>query len=137
MTAEQDAIPGGDTILGAIGVLLQVTGHLHHKVIRPANDAQATKGVSRLYDAVDDLLREVLVYLQRLKIHLEPPATQRSALKNILVDALIRVLMVLAIATKYCNLAVTGVPWYKRVLLRRTSESRTLHVCRNVLLTAY
>ncbi|KZV72361.1 hypothetical protein PENSPDRAFT_361100 [Peniophora sp. CONT] len=94
-----DLVTGGDTILGAIGSLLE-----------------ATKGVSELYDAVEALLKEVLASLKRFKIHFEEPATPRATLKNIIVDALVQVLMVLALATKYCNLAVAGVPWYKRVL---------------------
>lgn len=102
-----------------------------YHVSQPANDVQATKGVRELYDAVEDLLEEVLAGLERFKIHFEEPPTPRAAIKNIIVEALVQVLMVLALATKYCNLKVSGVRWYKRVLRvfwRRTSGFYALPV---------
>ncbi|VDB87237.1 unnamed protein product [Peniophora sp. CBMAI 1063] len=105
-----DLVPVSKGIFGAIGVLLQ-----------------ATKGVSELYDAVDALLQEILVYLERLSIHFEPPETPRPRLKAILTDALVQVFIALAIATKYCDLATPsrGGQSLKRVgkvFLRRTKD---------------
>ncbi|KZV62659.1 hypothetical protein PENSPDRAFT_739236 [Peniophora sp. CONT] len=83
------SVPGSEVIFGAIGVLLQTT-----------------KGVSGLYDSVEALLQEVIVYLKRVTIHLKPKVPPAPEVMNVLADALVQVFTALAMATKYCNLAV-------------------------------
>ncbi|KZV60933.1 hypothetical protein PENSPDRAFT_693837 [Peniophora sp. CONT] len=112
--AAYDVKPGGKAIFLAIAVLLK-----------------ATKGVSELYNSVEDLLQEVTGHLERIKIHFEPPRTPLATLKNIVLKALIQVLKVLAIATKYCDLVMEGKPWYGnlgRTIVRRTKDYFTMFV---------
>ncbi|VDB86855.1 unnamed protein product [Peniophora sp. CBMAI 1063] len=102
-------IPGGDAVFGAIGVLLK-----------------ATRGVSEIYDEVEALLKLVTRYLERVKIHLEPPQTPREALQDILVDALVQVLIALALATKYCNESNSKRAAFKNFLKRSKDFGRVL-----------
>ncbi|KZV62638.1 hypothetical protein PENSPDRAFT_758563 [Peniophora sp. CONT] len=81
-----DAIPGGDVMFGAIGVLLQTT-----------------KGVSRLYDAIEALFQAIKNYLERISTHLKPSTPPSHALMNILVDTLVHIFTAIALTTKYCD----------------------------------
>ena len=71
---------------------------------------QATKGVGSLYDSIETLFAEVVECLERIKIHLAPPPTPHAAL---IVDALVQVLIVCGIATKYCGRAALSTHTFK------------------------
>ena len=94
---------------------------------------QATKGVSALYDAVESLFDEIKVSLERVIVHLPNDGTPRTppstAVMSILMDIIVEVLTAIAIATKYCDLAVKDESWFKRLLRaipRRTSEPQNV-----------
>ncbi|VDB86852.1 unnamed protein product [Peniophora sp. CBMAI 1063] len=102
------AIPGGQIILGAIGVLLE-----------------ATKGVSRLYDAVASLFRKVKDYLTRVAIHFRVSTPLSEPLLDILANTMVQVFHLFALATKYCNSVVGSDSCMKRcarVVFRRTKD---------------
>ena len=90
-------------MFGAVGVLLQVWKTYGLSCYHSADLAQATKGVSHLYDAIESLLQKVQEYLTRVSIYLKPAIPPSSALLDILVDTLVHIFTVLALVTKYCH----------------------------------
>ncbi|KAI0032020.1 hypothetical protein K488DRAFT_70984 [Vararia minispora EC-137] len=106
--ASGGVVPGGKTIFVAFGVLLD-----------------ATRGVSEVYDALDDLFRRLGVFLARLDIYLHSPSVLNTALKDIFIKTLVRLFTVLSIVTKYLENNVEGTSSFKRLLrpvLRRTKD---------------
>ena len=115
-------MPGGKAIFVAVGVLLQV-GVISGRSLFVAYRAQATKGVSQLYDAIETLLRRIKDYLERLSTHLAPSVLPTPPLMNVLVDTLAHVFAALALATSHCDVASKSGSKMKRMagaLLGRT-----------------
>ena len=116
-------MPGGKAILVAVGVLLQVSVFPFGRSFFTTDCAQATKGVSQVYNAVEYLLRRVKDYFERLSIHLAPSILPSPPLMNVLVDTLAHVFTALALTTAYCDVTLKSGSKMKRVartLLRRT-----------------
>ena len=104
-------------------MLLQVSAASFDRSFFTTNYAQATKGVSQVYNAAEILLRRIKDYLERLSIHLAPPILPPPPLMNVLVDTLAHVFTALALATAYCDVTLKSGSKMKRVaraLLRRT-----------------
>ncbi|KZV70935.1 hypothetical protein PENSPDRAFT_664744 [Peniophora sp. CONT] len=106
-------MPGGNAIFIAIGALLQ-----------------ATKGVSRMYDAVEEALNRIKGFLERVQIHLQPSVPPSSAVMNVLIDTFVQVFVVITIVTKHCGIANEDKSGFKKalntILLRANDFVRVL-----------
>lgn len=95
--------------------------------------------MSGLYDAIEHLFREIASYLNRVSIYLQPSMPPTSDLMYILVRAFVQVLDVLAMATKYCDVAaVESDSSFRKswiAISRRTSEFAMYHIISLVVLT--
>ncbi|KZV70942.1 hypothetical protein PENSPDRAFT_664748 [Peniophora sp. CONT] len=101
-------MPGGKAILVAVGALLQ-----------------ATKGVTRMYDAVEEALSRIQGFLERVHLHLQPKTPPSSAVMNVLIDTFVQVFIVITMITKYCRVADEDGSGFKKTIntiVQRTSK---------------
>ena len=105
----------------AIGVLLQVKPPLYSALsFSRLMHQQATKGVSGLYDAIEHLFEKIVDCLDRVFIYLQPSSSPPvPALMNILVQACVQILKILAMTTRYCRSSTDS---NLRAIYRRSSE---------------
>ncbi|KZV70934.1 hypothetical protein PENSPDRAFT_664743 [Peniophora sp. CONT] len=80
-------MPGGKTILVAVGALLK-----------------ATKGVSDRYDAVEEALKMIKRFLESVQIHLRPATPPDPAVMDVLIDTFVQVFIVITIITEYISI---------------------------------
>ena len=74
---------------------------------------------------METLFRKVKDCLDRLKIHFTPSIQPSPVLVDILIETLVHIFTVLALATKYCDSAIKSDSRFKqgtRAVFRRTSE---------------
>jgi hypothetical protein len=93
------AFPPANIIFTGIGVLLLVRvfrGSLARPILTP--DSQATKDVRASRDKLIDLFNSIERFFQRLEIY--TGITPTTAMTDIIVDIMVEVLTILAIATK-------------------------------------
>lgn len=97
------------------------------------HNAQATRGVSQLYDTIEDLFSQVMAFLDRLKTHLESPLPLSSKLQGIFIRTLVKLFEVLAIATKHCGETVKkDFSLMQKILHRRGSEPPFPSCCSSI-----
>jgi len=70
--------------------------------------AQATKGLTERYDALEELFGKLISFLDRLSIRLESPSALSKAFKPIAVEVLVELLAVLALSKKLLDKKAFG-----------------------------
>ena len=121
----------------AIGALLKVKTPTISDLRFDAHRAQATKGVSQLYDTIESLLQKVRDYVARIGIYMQPATPPSPPLMRILLDILVRVLSVLATVTTYCDRAAERHSMLRKakdVLSVRTSRP---HLCMIIIIATH
>ncbi|KAI0029864.1 hypothetical protein K488DRAFT_72642 [Vararia minispora EC-137] len=96
VAAASGVVPGGKAIFVAFDVLLQSASAVLIAI-------QAAYGVSERYDTLEGLLVRLKRVLGRLNKHLRSRSTISIELETIFIDALVQLLKVLAICTKYLD----------------------------------
>jgi hypothetical protein len=120
---QQGVVPGGKAVFVAFGVLLEVCPlFLPWNVFQP-HIAQATNGVSKVYDALESLLSGLQVFLARVDVHLASRSPPSAALKEIFTKTLIQLLHITALFTKYLDTSVgkPGLSRFTKHISRRAS----------------